>query len=135
MQSIVRVVPAASVSGFVPSTTYSVVSPFSLIVRTKGIVCRSASVVMYSMRTFGSACQWMARPDAVFCPGPPTCSVSVVAVSVFVSSSAYSRMVRVRSPCPSVGEWQVPQVSSAGRSTACDAGMGRGKLPLMTCTS
>ena len=41
-----------------------------------------------------------AASTAVFCPGPPTYIVSIVAVSVFVSSSAYSRMVRVRSPMP-----------------------------------
>ena len=86
---------------------------------------------MYSTRLSMFMCQWMPLPDPAW--PPPTWSCSVVTVSELFSSSAYSRICRRVSPCIFSGQWQLAQVSRAGRIDRTGAGTGAGTLPVSRC--
>ena len=66
---------------------------------------------------------------------PPTNIVIVVAVSVFCSSSAYSRNTRTSSPWNFSGQWQFSQVKRAGRMLCTGDGTGLGTLSVAICQS
>jgi hypothetical protein len=67
----------------------------------------------------------MALPPRDGAPGPPMNICRKVDVSVFASSSAYSRVTRTTSPNDLPDQWQAPQTSWAGRMSATP-GIGRG---------
>ena len=120
--------PFSSCCGVAPSATYSWTFPCASVYFHEGdrLPLGVGGDVIDATR--GSACQWMARPLGVGRPGPPTYICRIVAVSVFVSSSAYSRMTRMTSPKLWPDQWQVPQISSAGRRSATPgSGAGSGR--------
>ncbi len=80
-------------------------------------------------------CQWMPVPMPRRRLPPPTCSWSVVSVSVFFSSLPNSRMTRVRSPANLSGQWHPSHVSRAVLINSEGGGTGFGTLLVSTCTS